>query len=144
MKRFLPPPLLILLLSVFLQCSNAAINVSYGNISLNCTGQNGSAYTGVCTITGSGRMQLDKPLQADTLFIGGSGALPFGLTLVFLKGSNNSIKNIVVGREPAKDAAGNDWHFALEFDEKVYWTSSLVVDNITKTDNITNPIAVFF
>ena len=131
MKKFI---ILLLFLGIFVQCANAAVT-------LKCSAETSSVYGGECVISGSGRLTLDKPIQADKLIVANATFNPADKILALYLTGQNHINEIIIMRE---GGTGNDrlpaWlELSLRSDAAAIRPRSIRIENLTKSANVRTP-----
>ena len=135
MKKFI---ILLLFLGIFVQCANA-------KVILKCSAETSSVYGGECIVEGSGRLFLDKPIQADKLIVAGTfdPATPnFELSLI----GDNHINEVIIMREGGTLEISNT-QLPMWLDLSSNGTNglkSLRIDNLTKSPNVKTPYYLKF
>lgn len=131
MKKFI---ILLLFLGIFVQCANTAVT-------LKCSAETSSVYGGECVISGSGRLTLDKPIQADKLIVANATFNPADKSLELYLTGQNHINEIIIMRE---GGTGNDgfpaWlELGLRSDAAAIRPRSIRIENLTKSANVKTP-----
>ena len=131
MKKFI---ILLLFLGIFVQCTNA-------EVILKCSAETSSVYGGECVISGSGRLTLDKPIQADKLIVANATFNPADKILALYLTGQNHINEIIIMREGGTDDKGIPaWlELSLRSDAAAIRPRSIRIENLTKSANVKTP-----
>ncbi|RDU53234.1 hypothetical protein, partial [Helicobacter sp. MIT 01-3238] len=99
----------------------------------------GSKYTGHCVISGTGLLQLDSALNAESLTIAQEQNADCGIVLSLAQGSN-TIGKLIVGRESGSANDGSPLRLTMI---RATQGTTLTIEVVTKNAGIKSPLGIY-
>ena len=99
----------------------------------------GGKYTGHCVISGTGLLQLDSTLNAESLTIAQEQNADCGIVLSLARG-NNTIGKLIVGREGGKANDGSPLRLSVI---RAAQGTALTIEVVSKNAGIKSPLGIY-